>query len=104
MINDSTLYAIPTAWHLAEYSLVFGRDGAAAHLVVMFAGDTGSMKLRFRNPHPLSDTFAMTDNATGIRVLDATIAQRECYKIRVEFLTGEGQRCEFWAESVEHDT
>jgi|KBSMisStandDraft_5_1062788.scaffolds.fasta_scaffold996637_2 hypothetical protein len=41
------------------------------------------------------------DEASGVQVLDVSADQWEEKRVKLEFVTGEGQREEVWAESFE---
>jgi hypothetical protein len=58
------------------------------------------MFLRFAAPHPLEDTFLVTDDAVGITAFDSRSDQWEDKCVRLEWVTGEGRRVVIWAEGV----
>ncbi|MBV9124674.1 MAG: hypothetical protein JO112_15060 [Planctomycetes bacterium] len=102
--NQQVLYSVPQDYELVEFRLQMphrSEGSGQAILTLGFMGDEGPMSLRFLGPYPFDATFAVTDDAPGIRVFDSASDQWEHKRVRLEFVTGEGQTVVIWAESVE---
>jgi hypothetical protein len=102
--RQEVLYAVPEGYGLVEFRLQMpdcqGKSGKTT-LTLGFVGGSGRIFLRFVGPHPFGDLFAVTDDAAGITVLNSRSDQWENKRVRLEFLTGQGQAVVIWAESVE---
>ena len=102
--RQEVLYAVPEGYGLVEFRLQrpYRQDDSGRTILTLgFIGEGGHMFLRFVGPYPFDDLFAVTDDAAGTTVLGGGSDQWEDKRVRLEFLTGEGQAVEIWAESVE---
>jgi len=70
-------------------------------LTIVFSDGNSDISLRLLHPYPLDAACRVIDEASGVQVLDVSADQWEEKRVKLEFVTGEGQREEVWAESFE---
>lgn len=102
--RQDVLYAVPDEYGLVDFRLQMPPPQDESGQIILtlgFVGEGGRMLLEFVGPYPFDSLFEVTDDATGIRVLDSGSDQWEDKRVRLEFLTGEGQTVVIWAGSVE---
>src|ERR1700690_3352994 len=92
--SQGVLHAVPKGFELVEFNLQMPRrqnTSSKTTLMLRFVGEAGHISLLLVSPYPLDATFAVTDDAADIKVLDSASDHWEDKKVRLEFLTGEGQ-------------
>src|SRR4051794_39382280 len=100
MPEHPVLLTVPATHALVEFRLELPRRRTHARvaLTIVFSDGSTDISLRLLQPYPLDAAFNAVDGACGVQVLDVSADQWEEKKVKLEFLTGEGQREEVWAE------